>query len=138
MKLAIATLLAALSLSTLVKADATQYRVRWTFTQLTGSHYEDYSTNLDVLVGALLPIAAVKEGWACTRSAVISRDVAAGLPTAPYEEGKFECTNGRDWGFAVAKCELDKINTDYGYLDIKLPGAPSGIQFKVSCAALPQ
>lgn len=135
MKLAIATLLAALSLSTLVRADvAPQYRVRWTFTELIGYHYEDYSTNLGIPLGATLPVAAVKAGWACVRDRVMwSR--GAGIP---FEAGQFRCSNGQETAMAYASCKLDQINSDYSWLDLKLPGAEDGIRFQVSCTALNQ
>jgi hypothetical protein len=147
MKLAIATLLSTLLLAVSVKADITptpQYVAHWTFTELIGYHYEDYSTNLGIPLGATLPVEAVKAGWACTRLPTFQEVIATMEPgskivsTPTYEIGVFRCSNGWLAQDAQAACALDKINTDYNWLDIKLPGASDGIRFSVSCAALPQ
>ena len=135
MKIAIATLLAALSLSTLVKADVGhQYRTSWTFTEVIGFHYEDYSTNLGIPLGATLPVKTVKAGWACVREPVVIGGWIQAAKSAGYEDGVWSCTNGQETAVAHARCTLDKINTDYGSLDLKVPGGEDGLRFSVSCA----
>jgi hypothetical protein len=129
MKTLIATLFATLLLATTVNADAPQYKVEWTFTQLTNEvHYEDYSTNLDIPLAATLPTAAVKAGWACVRESVVSNN----------QVGDFYCSNGKVWQYVVATCTDDRINTDHRSMTLQLPGAPRGITFTVACQTIPR
>ena len=137
MKTAIITLLATLLFATAVRADtAPVYRVHWTFTQLTDDRFEDYSTNLDIPLAATLPDAAVKAGWACVRMPIFKDSY---INTATWEQGFFDCTNGTEDRYTIATCFTNKIDTDNGRLLLFVPGAPTdGIEFRISCASLPQ